>query len=329
MIFKDRLYGEININEPVILELLNSPFLKRLDKIDQSGYYNPYVEHISMTRLEHSIGCYFLLKKFGASIEEQINGLIHDVSHTAFSHFSDYILADSGKEQTYQDNIFIDFILKTDIPDILRNYNFDVDYILDEKNFPLQERDIPDLCADRLDYSLRSFIAFGILEKEKVLELINDLTIVNNEWVFKSFNCAQKYADYFKKLNDDHLCGINSAIMFQRASNYFKYALSRNYILEEDLHKTDDYVLGKINIYLNKDPELMVLWDDMNNKHGFEENKNDYEYIIYLKSRVVDPKFIKADDVMRISEVNFEWAKITQKALEPVKYYLKLYVKKN
>jgi HD superfamily phosphohydrolase len=311
------------------LELLNSPFLKRLGKIDQSGYYNPYVKHIPMTRLEHSIGCYFLLNRFGASIEEQIAGLIHDVSHTAFSHFSDYVLADTGKDHTFQDDIFIDFVLKTDIPDILRRYNFDVDYILDEKNFPLQERDIPDLCADRLDYSLRSFVTFGLLKKEKVLELINDLVIINNEWVFKSLDSAQKYADYFKILNDNHLCGINSAVMFQRASNYFKYALNKKYITEKDLHKTDDYVLDKINSYLNEDSELVILWDDMNNKYAFEENKDDYDSVIYLKSRVINPKFLKGDAVLRISEVNSKWEEITKEALEPVKYYLKLYVKEN
>ena len=54
---------------------------------------------------------YALLKKFGASTEEQIAGLIHDVSHSAFSHCIDYVL-DEGSEKTHnhQDRIFATFV---------------------------------------------------------------------------------------------------------------------------------------------------------------------------------------------------------------------------
>jgi HD superfamily phosphohydrolase len=38
MIYKDRVYGEVEITEPVILELINSPSLQRLTGVDQAGY---------------------------------------------------------------------------------------------------------------------------------------------------------------------------------------------------------------------------------------------------------------------------------------------------
>ena len=39
MEYTDRIYGKVNIEEPVILELINSPALQRLKGIDQSGYF--------------------------------------------------------------------------------------------------------------------------------------------------------------------------------------------------------------------------------------------------------------------------------------------------
>ena len=38
MIIKDRVYGETEILEPVLLEIINSPTLQRLKDIDQAGY---------------------------------------------------------------------------------------------------------------------------------------------------------------------------------------------------------------------------------------------------------------------------------------------------
>ena len=38
-----------------------------------------------------------LIKKLGGSVEEQIAGLLHDVSHTAFSHVIDYVFDNKMK----------------------------------------------------------------------------------------------------------------------------------------------------------------------------------------------------------------------------------------
>ena len=111
MDYNDRIYGEIEIKEPVILELINSPTLQRLRGIDQSGYFEPYFPGTVYSRFEHSMGVFILLKKYNASTEEQIAGLIHDVSHSAFSHCIDYVL-DEGSEKTHnhQDRIFATFV---------------------------------------------------------------------------------------------------------------------------------------------------------------------------------------------------------------------------
>ncbi|MDR3559265.1 MAG: hypothetical protein P4L58_02590, partial [Candidatus Pacebacteria bacterium] len=111
---QDRAYGQVEITEPVILDLLNSPELQRLKEISQAGYYEPYYPGTNHSRYEHSLGDCLLLNKFGATIEEQIAGLIHDVSHSAFSHAVDYALFEgSEKEHNHQDNYFEEFVLNS------------------------------------------------------------------------------------------------------------------------------------------------------------------------------------------------------------------------
>ena len=178
MLYKDIIFGEFRIEEPVILELINSKSLQRLKGINQAGYLPslyglkiknlPFLEK-EYNRFTHSLGVYLLLLKFGAPLEEQVAGLIHDVSHSAFSHIIDYVLEEGSEtEHSYQDNVFVNFVRKSEIPQILEKYNLDLEYILDENNFPLKERELPDLCADRLEYSLRSAFLFGEIRKEDV-----------------------------------------------------------------------------------------------------------------------------------------------------------------
>src|SRR3989338_5650431 len=168
MNIKDRVYGNVEISEPVLLEIINSPTLQRLKDIDQAGYFEPHFSGTRHSRFEHSVGVCSLLKNYGAPIEEQIAGLIHDVSHSAFSHCIDYVLdVGSEKEHNHQDNVFDEFVRKSEIPEILKKYNLDLDYILDDQNFPLKEKDLPDLCADRIDYSLRTATVFKEIENGK------------------------------------------------------------------------------------------------------------------------------------------------------------------
>jgi HD superfamily phosphohydrolase len=105
MNYTDIVYGKHQISDKVIIELIKSPALKRLKKIQQSGYFHPFFKGANFSRFEHSIGDYLLLKIYGAPIEEQIAGLIHDVSHLTFSHCIDYVFgAENGKTQGHQDN---------------------------------------------------------------------------------------------------------------------------------------------------------------------------------------------------------------------------------
>lgn len=318
----DRVYGNLEIDEPVILELINSKTLQRLKNIDQAGYFEPHFPGTAHSRFEHSVGVYLLLRMYGASLEEQIAGLIHDVSHSAFSHCIDYVLdAGSEKEHNHQDNVFDEFVRKSEIPKILEKYNLDLEYILNDENFPLKEKDLPDLCADRIDYSLRTATIFKEIENGKYF--IDNLLAENGKWIFKNFESAEKYAKLFLKLNTDYYAGLPSAVMFRTVGDYLRYALSKNYISETDLYATDKIVLKKIEPYLRTDSKLCLLSDRMNNKISFKNDSNDYTEKVFCKSRAVNPLCYHNGKIMRVSDVNSIWNDIIKRESEPKKYFLK------
>ena len=120
-----------------------------------------------------------------------------------------------------------------------------MDYILDDKNFPLKENDLPDLCSDRIDYSLRTATVFKEIENGKFFT--DNLVAKNGKWIFKDFESAKKYTELFLKLNTNYYSGIQSAVMFRTVGDYLRYALSKEYISETDLYTTDK--IGFRNIF--------------------------------------------------------------------------------
>ena len=326
---QDRVYGEFEITEPVILELMSSQVLQRLKGIDQSGY-NPFwiskseADRLKHNRFSHSVGVCLLLRKYGAPLEEQIAGLVHDVSHTAFSHCTEYVLNIGNEEkQTYQDDIFEQFVRDSEIPDILKKYDFDLDYILNDENFPLKEKNLPDLCADRIDYVLRDAMVFDGLGQAGATYFLDNLVAENNIWFFKTFESAKKYAEFFQRMNDFFYAGLPSATMFYAVSDFLKYALEKKYLSEEDLKREDDFVIDKTKEHFDEDEKLRLLFDRMNNKVAIRNNPQDYEFESVCKSRVVDPLFMKGGKLLKLSDAFPEWRKVIEEEMRPKKYFLK------
>jgi len=324
MYFTDRIYNKSKIENPLILKLISSPFFQRLKYIDQAGYCPGYFKNYHHTRYEHSLGVYLLLKKFKAPFKEQIAGLIHDISHSAFSHCIDYTLPQgSQKTHSHQDNIHKSYLAKTNIPKILTGYKINLDYILNDKNFPLKEKALPALCADRIDYSLRTALIAKEISPSQKDYILKNLIIINNNWVFKNHKSAFFYAALFKTLNDNWYSGIKSALMFLTTGNYLKHSLSKSYITKNDLYTTDKKVINKINKNLPKDKTLKDLWDKMNNKIKAINNPKNYHHIVHCKSRVINPLFLdKNKKVKNLSQSSPSWKKILKTDKIPKTYYI-------
>lgn len=314
MKIKDEIYGEFEINEPVLIDILNSEALNRLRGISMAGFYPAYPEiaNENVTRYYHSVGVFLLLRKFGASLEEQIAGLIHDLSHTAFSHTIDYVRenVENQKNHNYQDDNHETFVKKSDISKILEKYKIDLDYILNDKNFTLKENNVPNICADRIDYSIRQGVSqYNVINNEEKDRILNSLTTYNGSFVFKDYETAKFFAEFFWKMDDNEYSGFKSAIMFTLSGKLFQIAIEKGYVTFEDFSKHNDKtIIEKIRKFENTDKELKKYFNYLNMpKEKFENNKNNCIRQCFCKVRKIDPQFISKDGLKRVSDIDSEF----------------------
>ena len=121
-------YGTELIRDQVVIDLIQSPVMERTKLLNQYGitqYIDAY-KGKPFSRFEHSIGVFMLLRRFGASIQEQIDGLLHDVSHTVFSHVGDFVFNSYFDRYSYQDDIHEWFLIKMGANDIFAAHGLDI-----------------------------------------------------------------------------------------------------------------------------------------------------------------------------------------------------------
>jgi HD superfamily phosphohydrolase len=299
----DTVYGVYEIVSPVLIELIKSQSVQRLKNIAQFGIPDKYYHLKNYTRYEHCIGVMLLLKILGASEEEQIAGLLHDVSHTAFSHVIDWVIG-NGKTENYQDEQHEKFIHSSEIPSILNKYDYDAKRITDYHHFNLLERDIPDVCADRLDYSLREF------PKAIAKKCMSNLTIKNNIIVFKNKSSAILFTRNFLERQMTHWGGFEAASRYRIFANMLREAMKKKIIAKEDFWKEDAFVVKKL--IASKDKKIIKVLKTLEQKSISHLSQSNI--VAHKKFRYVDPLFIDNNKLIRISEVDIKIAEEIESA---------------
>jgi len=298
----DRVYGEEEINEPILIDLINSKEIQRLKGISQFGLPDEYYHISGYSRYEHSIGVLILLKRLNADLKEQIAGLLHDISHTAFSHVVDWVIGDPTKED-YQDNIHLNIIKNSNIPKILEKYNINYDEISDLEDFSLLEKEAPSLCVDRIDYTLRELKVSG--GGEEIDFLFKSLGSRDGQTFFKSKKSAFYFAKEYIELQNKHWAGEQARARYYLLAEILRKALDRKIISILDFNKTDKEVIDKL--IDSADSEILADLDLLKKKDFFEISE--VGVILLKKFRYVDPEVLENKEIRNLSEI-FEKYKI-------------------
>lgn len=298
MRIKDKIYGEFEV-EDVLEELINTKVVQRLKNIHQGGAIYLVNPNWNITRYEHSVGTMIFIKMIGGTLEEQIAGLLHDISHTAFSHVVDFALNKSNED--YHEEIFERIVESSDIPKILTKYGYDYkDILYNDNKWTLLERSAPALCADRIDYTLRDMYSYGYISLVAIQNFLESLQIVDKEIVINSISAAEWFVNtYYKEVIDFFLNPLN-IYAYNRLATALKVALDNAIITLEDLLQDDNYVL---NILKNsKNEEVLSLIQSLNYNVDVVENKEDYDIHQVNKLRLIDPTVIIDGIISKASE---------------------------
>ncbi|MEM9775144.1 MAG: HD domain-containing protein [Chloroflexota bacterium] len=299
MKYQDELYGTFDIEEPVLIDLIQSEGVQRLKLIFQHGISALIDMTPPVTRFEHSVGAMLICRKLGATIEEQIAALLHDVSHTAFSHVMDHVF-DSPASQSYHDQVKNEYVAGTDIPAILEKHGFAVEPFLIEEDFPILEQPSPRICADRLDYTLRDGLAFDFIGRDGIKLVMDSLIVYDGRPMFNSIDAANRFARVMIWCDDISWANFNEVGLYEMTSRTIKRAFVVGAMTQDDVWGTDAAVWQKIREF--PDDELQRLRRLVTKNIQFEWNEDQPDFVLTTKIRTVDPDVLVDGEVKRLSE---------------------------
>ncbi|PDZ02857.1 hypothetical protein COE20_03975 [Bacillus cereus] len=312
MVISDVIYGEFKVDQ-VVEELMLSKPVQRLKGIHQAGASYLMSEKWNVTRFDHSVGVMLLVKKLGGSVEEQIAGLLHDVSHTAFSHVIDYVF--DNEDESYHEEIFSSVVKNSEIPAILSKYGYNYeDILLDDSKWTLLEKSAPELCADRVDYTLRDMHTYGYISLEEVHSFLEDVIAVDGKMVLQSIEAAEWFTEtYYKEVIDFFMKPMNIYGNDMLAKT-LKLALHKKVIHADDFLLEDDELISKLQHW--SDPEVHALLRKVHPNVKVKEDKNDYDLYQKNKVRLIDPPLLHEGEVVPSSVVSEKIKQMSEVAYE-------------
>ncbi len=300
MKISDPVYGVMEVTDSAVKEIIGSPHFQRLKRIGSGGLLGELKEKGRYARQEHSIGTMMLLQRLGAGREEQIAGLLHDVSHTAFSHTVDYVLGDPLKSD-FQDANHERYLATTNIPAILKKQGLPESCAQhpDAKHFPLLEQDAPRLCGDRVDYTLRNGLYHNF--RGPVSMLLRSLAVYDNRIVLSSLKAAKAFWQLYDHLEETVWAGPSEIARMQLLGQAMKLVYDDGQLAADDFY-TDDAKLESV-LRKSKNPkvrECLALLDN-----GFRVVRDDKhpDYGLRQKFRHVDPEFLEGEKLLKLSHV--------------------------
>lgn len=233
----DLIYGTIRIDSPCAIEIMDLPEFQRLKKVLQHGITGLIgcVPSPPVNRFDHSVGAMLLVKLVGGTEEAQLAALLHDVAHTTLSHVLDLVFGYVIHEQDKPE-----FLASTTIPEVLIKHGFNPDRVLNEENFPLLELPKPDLCADRLDYSLRDSVAFGILTREEARSIAECTIDIGGQMVLTSIEHASLLANAYLSCDEYSWANPTHEYLYQLCAKAIKESLHHGQIDKACLWKSGD-----------------------------------------------------------------------------------------
>ena len=298
--------------EKVILDLIQSAAFQRTRHIHQYGVMKWIKNQPPYSRFSHCLGVWALLRRYNAPLNEQIAGLLHDVSHTVFSHVGDHVFNHHSEGSSYQDDIHEWFLRKYSIDKILNNYGIELRSILHKAaGFKMLEQDLPDICADRLDYNLRGGMVAGILKLEEVEPILQKLCFENGRWFFTDPAAAAKFARISVYLTEHEFGSLENGLVYKWAAKAIQRALELQVITFDEVHfSTDDIIWERL---LNATDEIIKKYIHMtiNYKSQFHIVGNNVaaDIIIRTKFRGINPWVRVNNEFKRLYEIDPLFAK--------------------
>jgi hypothetical protein len=315
--------GKSEITEPILLELLNHEVMQRLKGISMGGctkyVINGYKDN---SRFQHSVNVLLLLRRYGAPLLEQIAGLLHDASHTVFSHVAENLFNHKCHKNSYQDDIHEWFLQERKIDVVLKKDNFLLDDVLHKTGanggFKRLEQDLPDVCIDRLEYNIARALHVGFLSESEVHKLLHDLKFEDDKWFFTNINSAKTLSEMSLSFVENIWASAWNTVLYHFASQTLKRALDLNIINSDDIHFSQDDIVWK-KLVESDDKQIKDMMAKMVNvRNHFEIVAVDFDLKLGCKFRGIDPLVLENNKLQRLTALDEKFCQKYTQAKERV-----------
>lgn len=301
------IYGDFIVTEPVLIELFNHPIIERIKDIRQHGTLDYIIKQKKeYTRYEHCVGVWALLRMYGASIEEQIAGLLHDASHTVFSHVGDVLFNHTSVYSSYQDDIHEWFLMQYNIDELLARHDITLDAVLHKSGtHTMLEQDLPNICADRLEYNLQEGLLIDTLTLDDVNSILNDLRYAHGNWFFTNAESAKKLASSSLRNTEYVWSSDANQYIYTWTAQALRRALDIGLLTSDDIHfSTDPVVWDKL--WISNDATILDCLKKIVNYEPSTEIQDATTPLIG-KFRGLNPWVQKNNQLQRLTEIDTDY----------------------
>lgn len=313
MRYDDVIYGAVEITEPVLIDLMASRAMGRLKGVLQHGITALIGVTEPISRFDHSVGAMVVVRQLGGDVGEQIGALLHDVSHTAFSHVIDHALGEADT-QSYHDRVKEGYVAGTDLPAVLEKHGYNWRNFVDETGFPLLEQPSPRLCADRLDYFVRDAVALGLGTLAEVEGVWPHLIVYNGRIMVDDLDAARWLGRTFMAADDASWSNFWEVGLYEVTARVIRRGMEIGLFSEADFWLTDEPAWEKLkssdDAELNKwvqlvRPDVEFVWDEAAP-----------DFVVSPKLRTIDPDVVIRGEVRPLSQWDVGYAQARADYLE-------------
>jgi uncharacterized protein len=321
MRYYDPAYGEVDIDEPVLLDLMQTQALQRLRGVLQHGITALIGLTQPVTRFEHSLGVMLLVRRLHAqhperhvvqsqaannSLPDQIAALLHDVSHTAFSHVIDYVV-DGHDRQSYHEEWKEAHLLASDVPEILAQHGYDWRDFLHEEHYALLEQPSPRLCADRLDYFLRDSRDLGLSTAQEVHHALDHLVVHGGRIGVDDLDVARWLAYTYIAADKASWANFREVGLYELTARAIKTALQIGAITTDDFWGTDDELWRKLHAIDHAGVQQQLALISPATRFEWDEVKPTFR--VSTKLRTIDPDVLIDSGFQPLSTLDADFAR--------------------
>jgi HD superfamily phosphohydrolase len=166
----------------------------------------------------------------------------------------------------------------------------------------LLEQPAPELCADRVDYTLRDMYQYGHITLESVQDFLDHVIIINGRMYLDNIESAEWFVKtYYSEVIDIFMNPLN-IYGYDILAKTLKLALAKNLISLDDLLGTDEEVMSLLSSA--DDHEVQNLLKRIHGNVKVIENQLVYDIHRKNKVRLIDPSVIQGTQLLRASSLS-------------------------